>query len=100
MTYTLVRPPQTRLRSSSARTALAILMLLGYTTMIALAQSQSVTVARTGNAVAVRASEFSFIKGEPLARLKDGRYVRVDLELDVLPGPGGQAVAQGRQTYV
>ena len=75
-------------------------MLLGYTTMIAFAQSQSVTIARTGNAVSVRASEFSFIKGEPLARLKDGRYVRVDLELDVLPGPGGQAVAQGRQTYV
>lgn len=62
--------------------------------------AQSVTVARTGNAVTVRAPELNFIKGEPLARLKDGRSVRVDLELDVMPGPGGQAVAQGRQTYV
>lgn len=62
--------------------------------------AQSVTVARAGNAMAVRAPGFNFIKGEPLARLKDGRAVRVDLELDVLPGPGGAAAAQGRQTYV
>lgn len=66
--------------------------------MIALAQSVSVT--RTGDNITVRAPEFAFIKGEPLARLKDGRTVRVDLELDVLPGPGGIAAAQGRQTYV
>jgi hypothetical protein len=66
--------------------------------MIALAQS--VTITRTGNAVAVRAADFDFIKGEPLAWLKDGRSVRVDLELDVLPGPGGAPAAQGRQTYV
>jgi hypothetical protein len=66
--------------------------------MIALAQS--VTVDRTGNALRVRAPEFDFIKGELLVRLKNGRSVRVDLELDVLPGPGGRPVAQGRQTYV
>ena len=67
-------------------------------TMIALAQS--VSIARAGNAVAVRAPGFNFIKGKPLDRLKDGRAVRVDLELDVLPGPGGTAAAQGRQTYL
>jgi hypothetical protein len=72
--------------------------LLGYTTMVVLAQS--VTVGRAGNAVTVRAPGFGFIKGEPLARLKDGRSVRVDLELDILPGPGGAIAAQGRQTYV
>ena len=44
------------------------------------------TVTRTGNAFTVRAPGFGFIKGEPLVRLKDGRSVRVDLELDVLPG--------------
>ena len=43
---------------------------------------------------------FSFIKGEPLARLKDGRSVRVDLELEVLPRPGAAAAAQRRQTFV
>lgn len=77
---------------------MVVIMLLGYTTMITLAQS--VTVARIGDGIAVRAPGFGFIKGEPLARLKDGRSVRVDLALDVLPGPGGHAAAQGRQTYV
>jgi hypothetical protein len=73
-------------------------MWLGYLTMVVLAQS--VTITRTGNAITVRAPEFTFIKGAPLARLKDGRSVRFDLELEVLPGPGGQAAAQGRRTYV
>ena len=72
--------------------------LLGYPVMIALAQS--VNVARAGDLVTVRAPGFGFIKAEALARLKDGRSVRVDLELEVLPGPGGPAAAQGRQTYV
>ena len=85
-------------RAPSGRAVLVAFTLLGYSTMIALAQS--VTIARTGNAIAVRAPEFTFIKGEPLARLKDGHSVRVDLELDILPGPGGPAAAQGRQTYV
>ena len=66
--------------------------------MIALAQS--VTVARAGDALTVRAPEFDFVRGEPLVRLRDGRSVRVDLELDVLPGPGGPTAAQGRQTFV
>lgn len=66
--------------------------------MIALAQS--VSVARTGSAIAVRAPGIGFIKGEPLAWLKDGRSVRIDLELDILPGPGGAPAAQGRQTFV
>jgi hypothetical protein len=68
--------------------------------MIMIALAQSVTVARTGDALTVHAPQFDFIRGEPLDRLRDGRSVRVDLELDVLPGPGGPAAAQGRQTYV
>ena len=62
--------------------------------------AQSVSVARTGSAIAVRAPGFDFIKGEPLVRLKDGRSVRVDLHLDVMPGPGGSPAAQGRQTFI
>jgi hypothetical protein len=85
-------------RPSRARAALVALSLLGCPIMIALAQS--VSVARAGDNITVRASEFAFIKGEPLARLKDGRSVRVDLELDVLPGPGGAAAARGRRTFV
>jgi hypothetical protein len=85
-------------RRACARAALVALTLLGYPIMIALAQS--VTVARTGDAMAVRAPDFDFIKGEPLDRLRDGRSVRVDLEIDVRPGPGGAPAAQGRQTFV
>jgi hypothetical protein len=77
---------------------LAAFTLLGCSMMVVLAQS--VSIVRNGNAVAVRAPSFDFIKGEPLDRLRDGRSVRVDLELDVLPGPGGSAAARGRQTYV
>ena len=65
--------------------------------MIALAQS--VTVARAGDAVTVRAPGFGFIKGEPLARLKDGRSVRVDLELECCPGPAARPRRRaGRRT--
>jgi hypothetical protein len=62
--------------------------------------AQSVTVSVAGEALHVHAPGFAFIKGEPLARLKDGRTVRVDLELFVLPEPGAAAVAQSRQTFV
>ena len=47
--------------------------------------AQAVTVTRVADAVAVRAPAFTFIKGEPLVRLKDGRSVRVELDLAVLP---------------
>jgi hypothetical protein len=76
----------------------AAFILLGLATMVV--HAQSVTVARIGAAIAARAPELDFIKGEPLTRLRDGRSVRVDLELDVLPGPGGTPAARGRQTYV
>lgn len=62
--------------------------------------AQAVTVNRTGDAVAVKAPGFTFIKGEPLSRLKDGRSVRVDLDLAVLPKAGAAGVAQAKQTFV
>lgn len=62
--------------------------------------AQSVTVSKVGDAVTVRAPGFAFIKGEPLVRLKDGRSVRVDLVLAVLPRPGAPAVAQSRRVFV
>jgi hypothetical protein len=76
------------------RTTLGILLLP------ALLVAQSVTVTTVGDAVRVRAPGFGFIRGEPLARLKDGRSVRVDLGLAVLPKPGATAVAESRQTFV
>jgi hypothetical protein len=62
--------------------------------------AQAVTVNRVGDTVAIRAPGFTFIKGEPLARLKDGRSVRVDLEMAVLPGAGAPGVAETRQSFV
>ena len=62
--------------------------------------AQAVTVSRVGDAVAIRAPSFTFIKGEPLVRLKDGRSVRVDLDLSVLPRPRGSAATRSRQAFV
>jgi hypothetical protein len=74
------------------------LLLMAISTVELLAQAM--TVHRVGEALAVRAPTFTFIKGEPLVRLKDGRSLRVDLELSALPGPGGAAAAQGRQVFI
>ena len=62
--------------------------------------AQAVTVNRVADAVAVKAPGFTFIKGEPLARLKEGRSVRADLDLSVLPKPGDAAAAHSRQTFL
>jgi hypothetical protein len=62
--------------------------------------AQAVTVSRVADAVAVRAPAFTFIKGEPLVRLKDGRSVRVELDFAVLPGPGGPPATRSRQLFV
>jgi len=62
--------------------------------------AQAVTVNRAGDVMTVHAPAFSFIKGEPLARLKDGRSLRVDLDLAVLPGAGAAAVTRSHQTFV
>ncbi len=61
---------------------------------------QSASVSAAGGNLHVRAAGFGFIKGEALVRLKDGRSVRVDLELSVLDKPGGSAVAHSRHTFV
>ena len=50
--------------------------------------AQTVTVDTVGEALKIRAPGFGFLKGDPLARLKDGRSVRVELAAMVLPAPG------------
>ena len=51
------------------------------------------TVTTTGGEVQRAGTGFRFISGEPLARLKDGLTVRVELEIRVLAGPGAAAAA-------
>lgn len=52
------------------------------------------------DALHVRAPAFAFVKGEPLARLKDGRSVRFDFELEVRAGSGMPAVARSRASFI
>jgi hypothetical protein len=83
-------------RSSSVPLASLAFIALGAISVGA----QSVTVTRVADAIVVRAPAFAFIKGDPLVRLKEGRSVRVDLDLSVLPRPGAAAATQVRQGFV
>lgn len=84
-------------RRASCRTALLVLTLLACAA--SRVSAQAVTVAAAGGALKVRAPAFSFLRGEALARLKDGQSVRVELALSVLPGPGKPAVAASRRVF-
>ena len=83
-------------RRHSSRVAFVALALLVSATIAA----QAVSVRRSGDNVAVRAPAFTFIKGETLVRLKDGRSVRVDLSLGILPRSGAAHITQVKQTFV
>jgi hypothetical protein len=61
--------------------------------------AQALAVDAVGDALKIRAPGFSFLKGDPLARLKDGRAVRVELAALVLAGPGKSPTAATRRTY-
>jgi hypothetical protein len=61
--------------------------------------AQGVTVDTAGDLLKIRAPGFSFLKGDPLARLKDGRSVRVELAAMVLPRPGSSPAAAARRIF-
>ena len=61
--------------------------------------AQTLAVDTVGDAVRIRAPGFSFLKGDPLARLKDGRSVRIELAAMVLPAPGKSVVATTRRIF-
>jgi hypothetical protein len=81
-----------------AQVALVIAALVAWPA--ARLSSQSISVKAVSGVVHVQAPGLRFIDGPPLARLKDGQSVRVDLELSVLAKPGAAAAAQHRQTVV
>lgn len=85
-------------RPPFAPVALAILTALAWPA--ARLSSQSVTVTTENGDLKVRAPGFHFIAGEPLARLKDGQSVRVELVLRVLGRSGGPAAVERRQACV
>jgi hypothetical protein len=61
--------------------------------------AQTVTVDTVGDTLRIRAPGFSFLKGDPLARLKDGRSVRVELAALVLAAPGKAPAAATRRIF-
>jgi hypothetical protein len=66
---------------------------------VAQASGQSPGVSVAGDALYIKAPSFSFIKGDALDRLKQGRPVRFDLSLAVVSRPGGPEVTQARQSF-
>ena len=81
----------------AGRIALALVALVAWPALRS--SAQSLTVDAVGDALRIRAPGFSFLKGEPLARLRDGRSVRVELTGLVLPGPGKQPAAAARRVF-
>ena len=79
------------------RVVLALVAMLAWPAVRS--SAQGVTIDTSGDALKIRAPGFSFLKGEPLVRLKDGRTVRVELSGLVLPGPGKSPVAAARRVF-
>ena len=63
------------------------------------AAAQQATVTTAGDALAIRAPGFTFLKDAPLDRLKDGRSVRVEIAVMVLPRRGEPPVAAARRIF-
>jgi hypothetical protein len=66
---------------------------------VARVSAQALTVDVVGDALKIRAPAFSFLTGDPLARLKDGRSVRVELAALVLAAPGKSPAAATRRIF-
>jgi hypothetical protein len=76
--------------------ALAVAAML---TAAAPAAAQSLTIAVAPGAVKVRAANWPFLTADPLARLREGRTVRVELSVLVLAAPGRPPVSAIRQIF-
>jgi hypothetical protein len=61
--------------------------------------AQTLSIQTAGDALKIRVAGFSFLSGDLLARLKDGRSVQVELAAMVLPGPGKSAAATTRRIF-
>ena len=62
--------------------------------------AQSIAVRAVNDTLHLRAPAFLFLKGEPLVRLKDGRSVRFDFEIEVRARPGTPAVARSQASFI
>ena len=79
------------------RAVVALLAVLAWP--VARSSAQVMTVDAVGSMLKIRAPGFSFLKGDPIARLKDGRSVRVELTAMVLPAPGKSPSTMARRIF-
>jgi hypothetical protein len=79
------------------RAAAVLLALLAWPAVRV--SAQTLTVDTVGGTLKIRAPGFSFLKGDPLARLKDGRSVRVELAALVMAAPGKSPAAATRRIF-
>jgi hypothetical protein len=84
-------------RHATRRAALVWLALL--VCQAVESSAQTLTIDTVGDSLKIRAPGFSFLKGDPLLRLKDGRSVRVELAALVLPSPGKSPAAATRRIF-
>jgi hypothetical protein len=76
----------------------ALLVMLASPAIRSSAQG-GVTVDAVGDALKIRAPGFSFLNGDALTRLKEGRSVRVEVGGLVLPAPGKLPAAAARRVF-
>jgi hypothetical protein len=82
----------------SFRLALVVLAVIVWPFSRASGQAAG-SVSVVGDALHIKTSEFTFIKGDALDRLTQGRPVRFDLSLAIVSRPGGPVVTQSRQSF-
>jgi hypothetical protein len=60
--------------------------------------AQPVEIAKMGDALQIKAPTFGFIEGRVRDTLRDGRTVRVELDLAIVAQPGGPAIGSSQQS--
>ena len=66
----------------------------------AMPSAQALTVKAAGDTVRIEAPPLGIVQGPVLERLREGRSVRLDVDLAVLEQPAGPIVTQLRQSFV
>lgn len=81
------------------RSRAGVLAVAALLAVAAPAAAQTLAIASAPDAVRVRAVNWPFLTADPLARLKEGRTVRVELSVLVLAGPGRSPASAVRQIF-
>ena len=83
--------------ASAWRAGAALLALLAWPAISL--DAQTLTIEAASDTLRVRVGGFSFLSGEPVARLKDGRSVRIEVAAMVLHGAEKKAAATTRRIF-